>query len=94
MTLAKEIKKALNLPNYRREVFNVEGIDHPESNGEQFVCLNTGNKKNDLATLKRIQEYLKPQTKEVLYLEACIDIDYAGYGSKKYFGSTLCLKLK
>jgi hypothetical protein len=94
MKTLKTIKKELGLPNYRKEVFNIEFIDHAESDGECFIELNTGNKDNDLANLKRIQEYLKLQTKEVLYLEACIDIDYAGYGLKKYFGSTLCLKLK
>ena len=94
MTLQKEIQKALGLPNYKYNVFNVEGIDHPESKGEQFICLNTGNKEHDLQILKRIQEYLKPQTKEILYLESCLDVDYAGYGLVKYFGSTLCLILK
>ena len=92
MTLEKEIKKALNLPNYRYEVFNVEGIDHPESDGEQFICLNTGNKDYDLAMLERIQEYLKPQTKEVVYLVACTDEDR--WGKKTYEGSVLLVKLK
>ena len=92
MTLEKEIKKALNLPNYRYEVFNVEGIDHPESDGEQFICLNTGNKDYDLAMLERIQEYLKPQTKEVVYLVASIDEDH--WGRKTYEGSVLLIKLK
>jgi len=93
-TFEQTIKKELGLPNYRREVFNIEGIDHPDSDGECFIELNTGNKEQDLKILERIQEYLKYETREVLYLEACIDIDYARYGLKKYFGSTLCLKLK
>ena len=92
MTLEKEIKKALNLPNYRYEVFNVEGIDHPESDGEEFICLNTGNKDYDLAMLERIQEYLKPQTREVLYLEASMDEDR--WGDEYYCGSVLLIKLK
>ena len=92
MTLEKEIRIAFNIQNYRREVFNVEGIDHPESDGEQFICLNTGNKDYDLAMLERIQEYLKPQTREVLYLVASMDEDR--WGNEYYCGSVLLIKLK
>jgi hypothetical protein len=92
MTLEKELRKVFNFQNYRREVFNVEGIDHPESDGEQFVCLNTGDKDHDLAILKQMQEYLKPQTKEVVYLVASIDEDR--WGKKTYEGSVLLVKLK
>ena len=92
MTLEKELRNAFNFQNYRREVFNVEGIDHPESDGEQFVCLNTGDKDHDLATLKRMQEYLKPQTKEVVYLVACTGQDR--WNKKTYEGSVLLVKLK
>lgn len=92
MTLEKELRIAFNIQNYRREVFNVEGIDHPESDGEQFICLNTGNKDYDLAMLERIQEYLKPQTREVLYLVASMDEDR--WANEYYCGSVLLIKLK
>tara|TARA_R100000734_G_C3317784_1_gene111218 strand:- start:3009 stop:3287 length:279 start_codon:yes stop_codon:yes gene_type:complete len=92
MTLEKEIKIAFNFQNYRREVFSCDWIDHPESSGEYFVCFNTGNKEHDLATLKRIQEYLKPQTKEVVYLVASTDEDH--WGRKTYDGSVLFVRLK
>ena len=91
-TLEQQLKKELRIPNYCKEVFNIDFIDHVDSDGTCFIELNTGNKDQDVATLEQIQEHLKSETKEIVNLECYFDDCY--FGMKKYDGSVLVLKLK
>ena len=94
-TLEQQLKKELGLPNYRKEVFNIEFADHVESEGTCFIYLNTGNKEQDVITLQRIEKHLKSETKQVLYLvPISSSFDDDCWGDKKYDGSQLVLKLK
>ncbi len=89
-TLEQQLKKELGLPNYHKEVFNVEF-----SNETCLIYLNTDNKEQDLITLQRIEEHLKPNWKTLIYLvPISSSFNDDCWGNKKYDGSQLVLKLK
>ena len=87
-TFEQQLKKELGIPNYRKEVFNIDFSDDIDSDGTCFIELNTGNKDQDLLTLEEIKEYLKSETKEIVNFQSHFDKFY------KYDGSVLVLKLK
>ena len=92
-TLEQQVKTELGLPNYNKQTFNIEFADHPESNGTCWVCLNTGNPQNDVATLERIKQHWADQTANVVRIEAIMDQNEI-WGNIEYCGSVLILKLK